>query len=948
MIVEFERQARQDPNKQCFIFIDADGSSYEYSYLEVRLRAAALASLLQDKGVNRGDCVSVDMNNCPEFVIAIVAAAYGGFSLAALNHRLTEQEKTERLTELRMVRGLRVAIHLSEEKIIRMFEKIDIFCPDGSSRKRRMFKKGDKDFSLNPHMLAETYIHFAERGAALFDPDALALILFTSGTTGRPKAAELSWENLVGAAEASNSVLNTFGKGSWQAALPLYHVGGFEIVVRSLLNESPFLLYRHFDANRILRDAAKYNVSHISVVDKMLQSLLSAENSSHLQFYECILLGGAAMNPLTLAQSLAQRARVFASYGMTETSSQIASKLVDETYDGTIDLLPGYEVQIATPDEHGVGQLAVRGPGVFKAYLNARAAFTVDGFFLTGDTASITEGRLKVKERMGDMFVSGGENIYPIEIQDKLLRVPGVSDAYAFGVEDSMWGRRPVAFVERAANAVFTPPDAQDNHYFAEELSIHDPETKEDYIATCSNQEFSQVVSKSLEHRLSKMYRPSAIFVMDEFPRTSIGKLDKETLRQRYDERLEIKSVKLYRIKQKLTKPFITAKTTMWSRESIIVEVHDWLGRTGIGECVAFSTDWYLPETLGEDLWVLQRCLIPLVLEQIFLHPSEVADCFDTCAEAAYYPLAKGALEPAMWDLYGKIVEKPLWQLINEQDRNDIRTSESDNSASSTRASRARALAYTTVPGGLVLGVMSIPKTLDTIQDAVSSGYSRVKLKIKPGDDFERIKAVRETFPDLAIMLDANQAYTERDVDVFTKLDALDIICIEEPLDPRHPPQVGPQDIFSRLVRLQRNLKTLVCLDESISTYDEALKALKKPELRCYSLKIAKWGGVQRALEFYRFAHERGIELWAGGMFETAISKRLHAAFETLSGIIIPGDLSSTERYFTTELTKPPFVVENGDIVLNQAGYETGLGCELDYAVLDKVLVEKQEFYTKS
>lgn len=918
MIAEFERQARQDPHKQCFTFVEADGSIQEFSYLEVRLRAAALASLLQEKGVNRGDCVSVDMNNCPEFVIAIVAAAYGGFSLIALNHRLTELEKTERLADLRLVREVRVVTHLTEQKIARMLDKIEALRPDQGSRKRGLFGRNSKK-NIDLALSTETFIHFAERGAALFDEATPALALFTSGTSGRSKAVELSWGNLVGAAEASNKVLNEYGVGIWQAALPLYHVGGFEIIVRSFLNASPFLLYRRFDAERVLGDAAKYSVTHISVVDKMLQSLLAAKAVGQLKYYACILLGGAATNPLTLAQSLAQGASVYASYGMTETSSQIASKLVNEGYDGSLDMLPGYEAQIVAPDENGVGQLAVRGPGIFKTYLNARAAFTVDGFFLTGDTALISAGRLKVKERMTDMFVSGGENVYPAEIQDKLLGVPGVSDAYAFGVEDPVWGRRPAAFVERSR--------AQAPDQTAETV--------------CSNQDFSREIAKSLEHRLSKVYRPSTICVLDEFPRTGIGKVDKETLRQWYAERIELKAIRVYRVKQKLTKPFITAKTTMWSRESLIVEVEDWAGRTGISEDVAFATDWYLPETLEQDLKILEDHLIPLVLDQVYLHPSEVADCLDACGEAAAYPLAKGALEPALWDLYGKIVEKPLWQLLKVQEQEAAPDASAGSESTPENATTA-------VLGGLVLGIMSIPKTLEAVHHAVSDGYSRVKLKIKPGDDIERVKAVRDAFPELIIMLDANQAYTERELDSLKALDALNITCIEEPLDPKRPPQVGPQDIFSRLVRLQKQLTMLVCLDESIATYDDALNALRKPELTCYSVKIAKWGGVQRALEFYRLAQERGLQLWMGGMFETAISKRLHAAFETLSGIIIPGDLSSTERYFTTEITKPPFIIENGKIILNQMGYEAGLGCELDYAVLDKVLVEKRDFVQKS
>ena len=118
---------------------------------------------------------------------------------------------------------------------------------------------------------------------------------------------------------------------------------------------------------------------------------------------------------------------------MTETCSQVVNSLIDESFTGGMKLLPGYQARIVGPDGRGFGRLAVRGPGVLSNYLNARAAFTADGFSSPAMWRRSTRAKIYVKERTTDMFVSGGENVYPAEIADKLMAIPGVADAYVFG-----------------------------------------------------------------------------------------------------------------------------------------------------------------------------------------------------------------------------------------------------------------------------------------------------------------------------------------------------------------------------------------------------------------------------------------------------------------------------------------------------------------------------------
>lgn len=946
MIGVFENMVRLNPQRTCFSYVDKDGNIEALSYRETRMIAAGLASLLRRRGVALGDAVAVDLPNQPACVFLLLAAAYGGFTLVTLNNRLTDAEKQARLLDLQRNRAFNVAYTVDESNVANLirtvandatgtaeaagpghaqrtsfYARTNIATAEARStralgragRSRGAAARRREDEARQDAL--ESVIHFAERGAHVFDRGATAVVMFTSGTTGRSKAVPLTWENLCGSAAVSNASLNRHGEGLWQIALPLYHVGGLQMVVRSLLNANPFILYQRFDAERVLADAARRGATHISVVDKMLQDMLASSHAPGVGRYECILLGGGPLNAQTLGRALAMRARVYASYGMTETASQIANALVTPGFTGGMSLLEGYEARIVDAGPDGFGRLAVRGPGLFGGYLNARAAYTADGFFLTGDTAAIApDGKLYVKERTDDMFISGGENVYPAEIREKLLRVPGVADAYIFGAPDDTWGRRPVGFIERGGAAA---PAAGGPAGIAAGVAGQ-------RARTLSDRRFAQEVAQVAAPQLSRMYQPKHLFALPRFPRTGIGKVDRAALRRLYEQRIEIKRVNLYRIRLPFRKPFATAKGTLSFRESLLVEVVDHAGRTGLGECVSFPTDWYLPEVLDQDIRILREQLIPLVLNTVLLHPSEADGLFAACPGANELPMGRGALEPALWDLYGKIVEQPLWQLIGGQ------------APEGTDA--------VAVPAGAAIPVGPVAETVAAAQRCVDAGYTRVKLKVTPGTAYFSAQAVRKAFPNLVISLDANQSFTEHDIEELRNLDELDIAWIEEPLDPRRPVASGPHDLFARLAQLQRRIKTPVCLDESIVSARDLARVLKHPELKCFALKIGKFGGIEPALQFVHMAQARGMRVWMGGMYDTGVSRRMHAAFETLSGVSDAGDIGATSRYFDTDVTNPPYTVERGQVTLTRRGHEFGLGCELDRAALSHVLIDQESF----
>ena len=876
-----------------FLWVAGEGGSdlAPLTYAQADELACRLSAGLARRGVRAGDLVPVDLANCPELVELVLAASRRGCALVTLNARLCAAEKHLRLAGLEASLGHALPTPLGGADMPGLLEGGPASSDDGCDR-------------------------------VSAPGESTAVVMFTSGTTGAPKAVPLSWANLCGSARASNARLSRPGSGLWQATLPMYHVGGLQILVRSVLNAIPLALYGRFDAARVLDDARSLGATHLSVVDKTLQDLLDADDVRAaaglprvLPSYECLLLGGSAPNPATLRRAVDAGARVWASFGMTETASNIANAPVGAGFDGWLDLLDGYEAHAVGADgtPAAEGQLAVGGPGVMDGYLNAETPLTDDGLLLTGDTARVEGRRIRVGERTGDMFVSGGENVYPAEIENALRGLPGVRDAYVFGAPDPIWGRRPVAFVELPGDPC--PPKR------------------------------AQRLSGELSGMLSKLNQPKRLYVLDELPRTGIGKVDRGALRARDEDRFEVARVDVWHIDQPLVTPFVTARTTMRTRQSVLLRVTDGMGVTGLGECVSFSTPWYLPETLGPDLSALCEHLVPLVLGRALLDPWQAEGLLAACPVTRELPMARAALENALWDLAARVRGIPLWRLLVEAASAPDGRMRSDSAAPVPEGTSGSDGASVCVPAGVVVGIGTPKETLAAVDRAVEAGYARVKLKVRPGDDLERVRAVRAAYPDLMLTLDANQSYTETDLPALRALDGLGIRCIEEPLDPARPADGGHCGLFDRLERLQGQLDMSVCLDESLTCAEDAWKALREHSaLRCFALKIGKFGGVAPALRFHREACRRGAEVWLGGMYETSVSKRLHAAFEALPGVEIPGDLSATSRYFARDVATPALTVERGHIQLNAPGHERGLGCDLDEDALSRVCVEHRVF----
>lgn len=271
-------------------------------------------------------------------------------------------------------------------------------------------------------------------------------IMFTSGTTGRAKAVTQSYDNHYASALGCEDRFGYAEDSMWMNINPIYHISGFSVLLRSVIRGCTMVLIEKFEEEKIWRTISEYGVTHTSMVPIMLKRLMDHDIPDH--HLEGILLGGAGVTSDLLRRALSMGLPVYNSFGMTETCSQIVSIAPDDPkiLDGTVGK-PLENIDIAIDDDND-GELLVRGGPVTSGYLNAGMEVS-NGYFRTGDMGKIDEaGYLHILDRRKDLIISGGENIYPREIEDAINAHPGVANAAVVKRKDPEWGEVPVLLVE--------------------------------------------------------------------------------------------------------------------------------------------------------------------------------------------------------------------------------------------------------------------------------------------------------------------------------------------------------------------------------------------------------------------------------------------------------------------------------------------------------------------
>ncbi len=359
---------------------------------------------------------------------------------------------------------------------------------------------------------------------------------------------------------------------------------------------------------------------------------------------------------------------------------------------------------------------------------------------------------------------------------------------------------------------------------------------------------------------------------------------------------MKIHRVQLTHIELKLKAPFVTSWGALDYRGTVVIEVEDGEGETGWGESLAFAGPWYTEETIASSWHMLRDYLIPRLAGRSLKTPAEVTELL---APVRGNLMAKAGLESAIWDLYAKRCGRPLAEVLGGQIK--------------------------PLTLGAAVSMKSVPLMLSEVEERLAEGYRRIKLKIGPGKDFGYLTAVRQAFPELSLMADANGAYSRQDFARLQTFDGLGLEMLEQPLAPGD--WLGHRD-------LQAVLATSICLDESIRSPEDLDLALALHSARVVNLKWGRVGGLFPALTMIDHARDHGLRIWCGGLLESGIGRAHSLALSTVPGISVPGDVSAANRYWDRDIVMPEARLERG---LLEIPNRPGIGYEVDREQLQRV-----------
>ncbi len=359
---------------------------------------------------------------------------------------------------------------------------------------------------------------------------------------------------------------------------------------------------------------------------------------------------------------------------------------------------------------------------------------------------------------------------------------------------------------------------------------------------------------------------------------------------------MRLTGVELRRIAMPLVAPFRTSFGTETVRDVLLVRaVTD--AAEGWGECVAMADPLYSAEYVDAAADVLRRFLVPALAARPRLDAAAVGPALHRFKG---HRMAKAALETAVLDAELRAAGRPL--------------------------SRELGAVRDRVPCGVSVGIMdSIGELLDAVGGYLDAGYVRIKLKIRPGWDVEPVRAVRERFgDDVLLQVDANTAYTLGDARLLARLDSFGLLLIEQPLD--------EEDVRGH-AHLARQIRTPICLDESITSARAAADAITLGACAVVNVKPGRVGGYLEARRVHDVCAAHGVPVWCGGMLETGLGRAANVALAALPGFTLPGDTSASDRYYRTDVTEP-FVLDDGHLAVPSG---PGIGVDPVPAALDEV-----------
>ena len=366
---------------------------------------------------------------------------------------------------------------------------------------------------------------------------------------------------------------------------------------------------------------------------------------------------------------------------------------------------------------------------------------------------------------------------------------------------------------------------------------------------------------------------------------------------------VNITSIELREIRLPLIHFFETSFGRTTERRIILVRVVDRDGAEGWGECTAGEGPFYSDEWTETAWATLKDFLAPMVVNE---NSENAGAADDLMKRVRGHRMAKAAIETACWDLEAKRAGVPLWKYLGG--------------------------VQTEIPCGVSIGIQDSPEQLiEKIEKELSAGYQRIKIKIKPGWDIDIVRRVRERFPEIQLMGDANSAYSLRDLPLFKALDEFKLMMLEQPL--------AYDDMFDH-AELQKQIATSICLDESVKTPADAQHAIALGACRIINVKLGRVSGHAQAKEVEQLARENKIPIWCGGMLESGIGRAHNIAMATLAGFTLPGDVSASSRYWEEDIIEPPVTVSvRGTIAASE---KAGIGFDVNVKRIEQLITRKE------
>ena len=366
---------------------------------------------------------------------------------------------------------------------------------------------------------------------------------------------------------------------------------------------------------------------------------------------------------------------------------------------------------------------------------------------------------------------------------------------------------------------------------------------------------------------------------------------------------MKIDRVEIREIRMQLREPFEISSGVSHDRRVLLVTLHSG-GIAAWGECVAGETPAYSYETTDTAWSILTDLILPRVSGSVMESPADLLDVFEGIRG---HPMAKAAVEMAAWDLEAKSGGGSLASLLG-----------------GSRDS---------VPVGVSIGLQETEAELHRkVAHHIEEGYQRIKVKIKPGWDVEMLAGLRDRYPDVPLMADANSAYSLEDLPRLRELDALDLMMIEQPL---------AHDDYLDHARLQGEMATPICLDESIRSIRDAALALEIGACRIINIKPGRVGGFSSAKAIHDLCGEHETPVWCGGMLESGVGRAHNVALAALPGFTLPGDISASRRYWSEDIVTPEFTLDRGAVSVPSG---PGIGVEVREDLLAAWAVRKAEF----